>query len=166
MSKPTDIRYTPASLIEPVRHVLGSIDLDPASSTQANETVRARRIFTEEDNGLEQEWHGNVWLNWPASKALKFALKLDKELKEGRVQKAAVMLFNWDHSTQWFETLAMLNPTYVLFRNRIKFPDASGQMYEVGRSQAIAFIAADADQALDMDVRISNEYRYVEAYIL
>ena len=48
-----------------ITHGVGGIDLDPASSLQANRTVRAKRIFTKADNGLFQDWHGNVFLNPP-----------------------------------------------------------------------------------------------------
>jgi len=60
--------YTPAEIIETARRVLGGIDLDPASTEEANETVRARKIYTIEDNGLRWQWYGNVWLNPPYGK--------------------------------------------------------------------------------------------------
>jgi len=56
---------TPQWLTDWSHHVMGGIDLDPASSEAANRTVRAKRIFTKADNGLFQEWHGNVFLNPP-----------------------------------------------------------------------------------------------------
>lgn len=37
-------------------HVMGGIDLDPASSAAANRTVRAARIFTKTENGLFLPW--------------------------------------------------------------------------------------------------------------
>ena len=38
-------RYTPTRIVEAARVVLGSIDIDPASCAQANETVRAARVL-------------------------------------------------------------------------------------------------------------------------
>ena len=57
--------YTPPSIIRRARSVMGGIDLDPASSAEANEVVRARRYYTIEANGYEQRWSGRVLLNPP-----------------------------------------------------------------------------------------------------
>lgn len=57
--------YTPFRYIESARKVMGDIDLDPASCETANKTVKARRYFSIENDGLKQEWYGRVWLNPP-----------------------------------------------------------------------------------------------------
>jgi hypothetical protein len=62
-------RYTCPKIMERVRLFFGQIDLDPASSVIANETVQATRFFTQADNGLSQDWKANrVWLNHPFQK--------------------------------------------------------------------------------------------------
>jgi hypothetical protein len=48
-------RYTPAQYIEAARSVMGTIDLDPATSKHAQKTVRAKRFFTAEDDGLARD---------------------------------------------------------------------------------------------------------------
>jgi hypothetical protein len=58
--------YTPACSIELVRQVIGEIELDPASSPRANETIRAARYYTTEQDGLRQSWQcASLWLNPP-----------------------------------------------------------------------------------------------------
>ena len=50
--------YTPAYIIEAARKTMGTIDLDPASSVIANETVKATTFYTIDDDGLIKEWGG------------------------------------------------------------------------------------------------------------
>lgn len=59
--------FAPSDIIEIVRSVyLGRIDLDPASSSLANESVQARRFFGVMDNGLVHPWFGpNIFVNPP-----------------------------------------------------------------------------------------------------
>jgi ParB family chromosome partitioning protein len=104
--------YTPARYIEAARDVLGGIDLDPASCPEANETVRAGRFFTREDDGLSREWHGRLWINPPygrhpetnESQQAIWSRKLRHEYESGRVQ-AAILLVNAVPDRSWFEPL-------------------------------------------------------------
>lgn len=57
--------YSPPEILEAGRKVLGTIDLDPASSAIANVRVKAKKYFTVEDDGLSKLWLGNVWMNHP-----------------------------------------------------------------------------------------------------
>lgn len=67
-SSATNEHYTPSSVVEPARALLGGFDLDPASCLEANARVQARRIYTIEDDGLAQEWEGLTFLNPPGGK--------------------------------------------------------------------------------------------------
>ena len=69
-SSRTDEWGTPSDIIERSRRVLGTIELDPASSAEFNRTVRAERFLTKEDNALTCDW-GNprtIFLNPPGGK--------------------------------------------------------------------------------------------------
>ena len=99
--------YTPARYIEAAREVMGSIDLDPASSELANKTVKAKNFITEEDNpnGLEQDWFGNVWLNPPYGKGSGlFTTKLVQEYPR-HVDSAILLLNAYGFDSGWFQPL-------------------------------------------------------------
>ena len=75
----TDERYSPDWLVEKARLVLGGIDCDPASSELANRTVAAATYYTRTDDGLQREWRGRVWLNFPWS----HGFALGSEIRRG-----------------------------------------------------------------------------------
>lgn len=74
LSSRTDQWGTPEGIITRVNCTFESeIDLDPASSLEANTTVKALRFFTEEQDGLVRDWTENgkqisVFLNPPSGK--------------------------------------------------------------------------------------------------
>ncbi len=84
-------RYTPAGVVDAVRKVLDRIDLDPASSAQANETVGASSYFTRDTDGLNMRWRGKVFLNPPFDDWPAWLAKLEKEIATGRVKEAVVI---------------------------------------------------------------------------
>lgn len=107
--------YTPFKYIEAAREVLGTIDLDPASCAQANETVQAKRYFTIEDDGLKQQWGGKIYMNPPfgtatghiwagKSNIAAFLHKLIAEYKVGNVSEA-ISLVRADPGALWFRQL-------------------------------------------------------------
>ena len=74
---PNDEIYSASWLIKVATHLLGgTIDLDPASSVEANKVVGATKYYTQEDDGLSQHWEGAVWLNPPFSGKALFNHKL------------------------------------------------------------------------------------------
>ena len=52
--------YTPECYIESAKKVMGNIDLDPASSEIANQTVNANLFYSQEEDGLSKEWFGKA----------------------------------------------------------------------------------------------------------
>ena len=120
--------YTPAKYIDAARAVMGGIDLDPASSLIANQTVQAAMYYTAEDNGLSRPWSGRVWLNPPYAQPLigLFCGALRDALESGTVAEA-ISLTNNATETAWFADL-LANAAAVCFvRGRIKFVDMSGR---------------------------------------
>jgi hypothetical protein len=69
-SADSDERYTPRWVFDG----LGlTFDLDPASPLEGGACVPARQVFTIAEDGLEQPWHGLVWLNPPFTNATPWA---------------------------------------------------------------------------------------------
>ena len=94
--------YTPAPIIEAARSCMGGIDLDPASSPKAQQTVGAGVYLTAEDDGLDVVWEGRVWLNPPYEKGLidRFILHLLKQPFD-----QACVLVNNATETAWGQRL-------------------------------------------------------------
>ena len=98
--------YTPRQYIEAAREVLGGIDLDPASCAEANRTVRAKRFFSIDDDGLSKPWRGTVWLNPPyGGLAGGFIAKFISEYDVGRVTAGVVLVSAHATDTAWFQPL-------------------------------------------------------------
>ena len=100
--------FTPAAIIEAARTCMGGIDLDPASCAKANETVRATRYLTADDDALNVElrWHGRIFCNPPyvTGKIERFVGKLVSEYEhpDGGVTEA-VLLTNNTTETRWWQ---------------------------------------------------------------
>ena len=113
--------YTPEKYIEAARKVLGAIVLDPASCEEANQVVKASKIFTKEQNGLTQPWHGRVWLNPPyCGEAGPFIEKLASEYQAQNVTEA-IVLVNSNHDAVWFKPL--FDGVLCFTDHRLKFYD-------------------------------------------
>jgi len=119
--------YTPAEYIQAAIAVMGGIDLDPASSVEANAVVQADTIFTIEDNGLIQSWYGRVFLNPPYAQPLigQFCDKLGEEWDNGLFSEGIVLVNNATE-TAWFRTLISRASAVVFPQSRIKFWQPSG----------------------------------------
>lgn len=114
--------YTPGEYIEPYRELVGNIDVDPASSKEANAIVKAKRFYSIDDDGLKKKWIGNVWMNPPyASGAVEpFASKLLLELEAGNTTSAAILVNNATE-TRWFQMLLWQCNAACFLASRVKF---------------------------------------------
>lgn len=114
--------YTPKIYIDAARKVMGGIDLDPCSNDMANEIVQAKSYYTIEDDGLEYEWGGRVWMNPPfqASLITKFVSKLCKHHTNGEISQA-VLLTNNNTDTSWWHEAAELSAAICCTRGRVAF---------------------------------------------
>jgi hypothetical protein len=138
--------YTPALYIEAAREVMGEIDLDPASCALAQETVRAERYFTEEDDGLTKRWDGRLWMNPPYAAGLidKFARKLVAEVESGHVT-AGIVLADNRTDAGWFYTMAVACERICFTRGRINFYNASTASSSPANGSAFFYFGDDPD---------------------
>lgn len=118
--------YTPAEIVEAARRVMDAIDLDPASSATANRLVGAARYFTEEDDGLAQEWSGRVWMNHPFGKTSnpRWISKLVLEYRAKRVSQACCITYAAT-SERWFQPLFAFPLCFLAPRTNYRLPDGS-----------------------------------------
>lgn len=118
--------YTPPEFIAAARVVMGGIDLDPASSDLANQCVEAETYYTAQDNGLDQEWFGRIWLNPP------YAQPLIAEFSDAVVSKrgdyeAACILVNNATDTGWLQDMLRVADAVCFLKGRVKFIDKHGE---------------------------------------
>lgn len=142
--------YTPLEFIEAARAVMGRIDIDPASSEIANQTVGADVYYDKNANGLEKVWAGNIWMNPPYSSDLigKFCDKLKTEYMNNRIQ-SAIVLVNNATETNWFFTLTTIASAIVFTKGRVKFLDPSGNPGAPLQGQAIIYIGELPEKFLE-----------------
>jgi len=132
--------YTPAEIIADARRVLGMIDLDPASSEQAQTVVQARQYFSLADDGLMRMWHGNVWLNPPYAQPFieQFADKMIAEVQACRVTQAIMLTHNYT-DTAWFQKLAAQADAVCFPKGRIRFVAPDGTLAAPTQGQAFFY---------------------------
>ena len=139
--------FTPQIYIEKARRTLGYFDLDPATCAAAQETVQASRYFTAEDDGLEKDWHGTVWLNPPYAGKLiaAFAAKMLDQIGCSNVT-AAIMLTHAYTETSWFHNLARDSDSLCFTRGRIKFESPHGEKCAPTNGQCFFYFGADRER--------------------
>jgi phage N-6-adenine-methyltransferase len=102
--------YTPQRYVDAARELMGGIDLDPASNSTANETVKAANFYDSTSNGLDKDWTGRVWLNPPygrdeaGSNQDIWSRRLIEQYNAS-ITTEAVLLVNAAVDTKWFQRL-------------------------------------------------------------
>jgi phage N-6-adenine-methyltransferase len=142
--------YTPPDILDGVRSVMGKIDCDPASSEMAQETVKAERYYTAENNGLEQPWEGDVFLNPPYAMPLieQFAARSVKAI-EARECKQITILTNNSTDTDWFQSLCRACELVCFTDGRVRFYNNEGETLQARQGQSIFYWGPNRQQFID-----------------
>ena len=142
--------YTPPKYIESARAVMGEIDLDPASNTMAQENVKADKYFTVNDNGLEQDWSGRVWLNPPYTARVinKFIDKTVQDFSSGEI-KEAIVLTNNNTDTSWFHNAAKTASAICFTAGRINFLKRDGSKSSPTNGQSFFYFGNNFNKFID-----------------
>lgn len=116
-----DELYTPKSLFDK----LGlQFDLDVASSFNEQITTPAARRFTIEDNALEQDWFGRVWMNPPFSKPSPWA---EKWANHGN----GVALLPLSGNSRWWRNLWQSQAKVVMIEPNTGFINPQGKEQKI-----------------------------------
>ena len=137
--------YTPAEYIDAARAVLGSIDLDPASSAEANKVIKAKHFYSITDDGLKQKWSGRVWMNPPYTSGLveKFVSKLLAHWRSEDIA-GAVVLVNNATETKWFQSLSGHASAICFPAGRIRYWQPGRESDMTGlQGQVVAYLGDD-----------------------
>jgi hypothetical protein len=133
--------YTPAEFVEAARVAMGGIDCDPASSVIANKTVKARKFFDKERDGLKQTWTGRVFMNPPYARPLveQFTNAVADKFNVGEIEQACVLVNNATE-TAWFQKVAGLASVICFPSARVRFLDPDGNPGAPLQGQAILYL--------------------------
>ena len=105
--------WTPPEIFE----TLGlEFDLDPACPKTKPGYIPTKHWYSEEDNGLEKEWFGRVWLNPPYTRN-EMGLWLEKFIDNG---DGVALLFNRS-DTKWFHNWIVKADAILFKKGRVKF---------------------------------------------
>ena len=143
--------YTPGKYIDLARQVLGVIDLDPASCELANETVKAERFYSEQDNGLTKDWTGRVWMNPPYGSDLigQFTEKFAKEYTAGKITEGIVLVNNATE-TAWFCQMMTAASAVVFPRGRIRYNSPTKESNAPIQGQAFIYFGEHYNRFLEV----------------
>lgn len=118
----TDDWATPPAFVAALEAEFGKFDLDPCATDQ---TAKADRYFTIEENGLVQPWAGLVFVNPPYSNVAPWIEKAIAEWEAGRARSLLLLPNNTD--TTWFHDLVLAKCHVRFLRGRIAFLGHDGQ---------------------------------------
>ena len=154
-SRDSDDWQTPHQYIEDARDVLGGIDLDPFSSTEANETVGARHFLTLADDAHATPWAGpdikTVWMNPPYGRGA-MAPAVDRFIDQYRNDAFAegVVLTNASTDAYWYHALLRASSAVCQTRGRIAFISRDKTLSSNTKGQAFFYFGQNPAKFIEV----------------
>ena len=147
--------YTPDKYIDLVKEVLGDIDLDPASCSEANTKVGAHVYYSiaQGRNGLREPWPGRVYLNPPYGRKViqEWIAKAMAEFDRGTTEEMIVCINNAT-DTQWFAEL--WDGSLCFVQGRIKFWGPHNKTDSPAHGTVFAYFGAHAERFAEVFSKI------------
>ena len=134
-----DCWNTPIEFVGDVVKFFGTIDLDPCCNDRDNPNVPALNYYTENDNGLAQDWHGKVFMNHPYSNSKEWVPYAALQYESGNAEEL-VLLIKLDVSTKWWKSVSKY--PWIAINKRMKFGDGKGAS---PFQSAIIYLGKDLD---------------------
>jgi phage N-6-adenine-methyltransferase len=119
-SQQTDEWSSPREIVEPLTEAIGGFDLDPCSGAESS--AFADETYTENDDGLRQDWEGSVWVNPPYSEVQLWVNKAAQEVARGHADQV-MFLCKGDSSTNWWQSAASHADCVLAIDHRLSFGD-------------------------------------------
>lgn len=127
-----DVWSTPPEFFAAVDR-LCRFELDAAAS---EDNALCARYWTEEDDGLSQEWKGRVFVNPPYSKVRYWTRKAAAEFECGNAD-LVVMLVPVRTSTRWWQNAVKSEAQVAYVPNRLYFTSDKGVTGRAGFDSAL-----------------------------
>lgn len=109
---------TPPAIFDPLDEEF-DFTLDVCAS---EENAKCDRYYTEDDDGLEQPWHGTVWGNFPYGRGI--GRWVEKAIRESRRGVTIVMLVPARTDSIWFQQLIANADEIRFLSGRVRFEGA------------------------------------------
>jgi len=142
---------TPEWLVDPLADSIGGFDLDPAAGAEPKPYAKDR--YTKEDDGLAQDWYGDVWLNPPYGREFNedFAKKTYEESRRDEVDSITALIPG-SVETNWFQDYYGEADLLTFINGRVKFvgeKDMSPSFPSVIATYGLENLNGDYFDALD-----------------
>jgi phage N-6-adenine-methyltransferase len=123
-SSKTDCWNTPPDVVAEVfKFFDGVVHLDPCSNSHTHPNIPALTVFTEEDDGLAQQWdYPTVFMNHPYSDSKRWIPYAVSQHK--LYDNEMLLLIKMDVSTKWWSSL--IQYPFLAYNRRLKFGDGKG----------------------------------------